>query len=211
MTSTCKIVEFRRLFANARSALVLPVPEYQLNQMILATQTAFSRSPSLVWEFYYYRREIAHFALAEAEKRFHVITQNVDGLHRRAETKNLIEMHGNLFMVRCTSCSLIEENNSSPIYVDNKDDIDEKDLPCRRKCQSLLRPHIVWFGEQIWDDIGTSSVVYPAAGYASILSERNIPVVEINIETTPSASIANYHFHGPAAQILPQLLLTNQK
>ncbi|UJR38633.1 hypothetical protein I4U23_031298 [Adineta vaga] len=269
-TTGAKIVEFRRLIANARSVLVLTgagisaesgVPTFrgagglwrQYRATDLATPTAFSRSPSLVWEFYHYRREIvrtkepnkAHFALAEAEKRFekegkrfHVITQNVDGLHRRAGTKNLIEMHGNLFMVRCTSCSFIEENNSSPICeslrnressdVDNKDDIDEKDLPRCRKCHGLLRPHIVWFGEQIWSDvlqkiekeiqlcdlflvIGTSSVVYPAAGYASVFAERNIPVVEINIETTPSTSIATYHFHGPAAQILPQLLSTNSK
>jgi len=109
---------------------------------------------------------------------------------------------------------------------ENGPEIDEKDLPRCRKCQSLLRPHIVWFGEQIWDDVllniekeiqlcdlflvvcflflssilfifkykkvGTSSVVYPAAGYASILSQKNIPVVEVNIETTPSTSIAKY-------------------
>ncbi|CAF0950157.1 unnamed protein product [Adineta steineri] len=266
-TTSGKIAEFRRLLANARSVLVLTgagvsaesgVPTFrgsgglwrQYRATDLATLTAFNRSPSLVWEFYHYRREVvrtkqpnkAHIALAEAEKRFekegkrfNVITQNVDGLHRKAGSKNLIEMHGNLFVVRCTSCNFIEENTSSPICEslrnrglpdENGPEIDEKDLPHCRKCRSLLRPHIVWFGEQIWNDVlekiekeiqlcdlflvvGTSSVVYPAAGYASLLSERSILVAEINIETTPSTSIANYHFHGPAAQILPQLLSTN--
>lgn len=109
---------------------------------------------------------------------------------------------------------------------ENGPEIDEKDLPRCSRCQSLLRPHIVWFGEQIENEIlekidkeielcdlflviGTSSVVYPAAGYAAILAQRNVPVVELNIETTPSTSIATYHFNGPAAQILPQLLSTN--
>ncbi|CAF0871010.1 unnamed protein product [Rotaria sp. Silwood1] len=266
-TTTGKITEFRQLLSRAHSVLVLTgagisaesgVPTFrgagglwrQYRATDLATATAFSRSPSLVWEFYHYRRELvrtkqpnkAHIALAQAErnfekqgKRFNVVTQNVDGLHRRAGTKNLIEMHGNLFMVRCTLCGFIEENNSSPICEslrnrglsdENGPDIDEKDLPRCRKCKSLARPHIVWFGEHIWDDVlekiekeiqlcdlflvvGTSSVVYPAAGYASILAQKNVPIAEVNIETTPSTSIATYHFHGPAAQLLPQLLLSN--
>ncbi|CAF2943746.1 unnamed protein product [Rotaria sp. Silwood2] len=286
-TTTGKIAEFRRLLSRAHSVLVLTgagisaesgIPTFrgagglwrQYRATDLATATAFSRSPSLVWEFYHYRRELvrtkqpnkAHIALAEAEanfekkgKRFNVITQNVDGLHRRAGTKNLIEMHGhlhytyifvkhnyffyinsgNLFMVQCTSCGFIEENNSSPICEslrnrglpdENGPDIDENDLPRCRKCKCLVRPHIVWFGERIWDDVletiekeiqlcdlflvvGTSSVVYPAAGYASILAQKNIPIAEVNVETTPSTSIATYHFHGPAAQLLPQLLLSN--
>jgi len=138
-------------------------------------------------------------------------------------------------MVRCTSCGFIEENNSSPICEslrnrgspdENGSEIPEKDLPRCNRCKSLLRPHIVWFGELIWDDVlqkiekeielcdlflvvGTSSVVYPAAGYASVLADKNVPVIEVNIETTASTSIATYHFHGPAAQILPQLLSTN--
>ncbi|CAF3829823.1 unnamed protein product [Rotaria magnacalcarata] len=254
-TTTGKIAEFRRLLSRAHSVLVLTgagisaesgVPTFrgaagvwrQFRATDLATPSAFARSPSLVWEFYHY----PHIALAEAEKRFekegkrfNVITQNVDGLHRRAGTQNLIEMHGNLFMVRRTSCEFIEENNGSPICEafanrrsadENSPEIDEKDLPHCRKCKSLLRPHIVWFGEHIWNDVtekvekeiqlcdlflvvGTSSVVYPAAGYASILAERNIPIAEINIETTPSTSIATYHFHGPAAQLIPQLLSVN--
>lgn len=146
-TTTGKMIEFHRLFRASRSVLVLTgagisaesgVPTFrgqgglwrQFKSTDLATPTAFNRSPSLVWEFYHYRRELvrtkqpnkAHFALAEAEqkfeklgRRFNVITQNVDGLHRTAGTKNLIEMHGNLFFVRCTKCSFVQENNSSPI------------------------------------------------------------------------------------------------
>ncbi|CAF4529503.1 unnamed protein product [Rotaria sp. Silwood2] len=115
-------------------------------------------------------------------------------------------------MVECTSCQFIEENDARPICEllrnraspdGNPSEIDEKDLPRCTKRRSLVRSHIVWFGEHIWDDalekiqkeiqlcdlfivIGTSSVVYPAAGYASILAEKNIPIAEVNIETTPS-------------------------
>ncbi|CAF2120581.1 unnamed protein product [Rotaria magnacalcarata] len=234
-TTTGKIAEFRRLLSRAHSVLVLTGAGISAESGVPTFRGAAG-----VWR--QFRATVSHIALAEAEKRFekegkrfNVITQNVDGLHRRAGTQNLIEMHGNLFMVRRTSCEFIEENNGSPICEafanrrsadENSPEIDEKDLPHCRKCKSLLRPHIVWFGEHIWNDVtekvekeiqlcdlflvvGTSSVVYPAAGYASILAERNIPIAEINIETTPSTSIATYHFHGPAAQLIPQLLSVN--
>ncbi|UJR35861.1 hypothetical protein I4U23_028605 [Adineta vaga] len=126
-------------------------------------------------------------------------------------------------MVRRTSCLLVGENNLSPICESLRNrrlieiiqykiiiricmfNKDETDLSRCHKCQSLLRPHI----------IGTSCVVYPAAGYASILADRNVPVVKINIEITTSIATFiflfysfhfSHHFHGPAAQILPQLL-----
>ncbi|XP_034516204.1 NAD-dependent protein deacylase sirtuin-5, mitochondrial isoform X9 [Ailuropoda melanoleuca] len=96
----------------------------------LATPQAFARNPSLVWEFYHYRREVmlskepnpGHLAIAECEARLHgqgrrvtVITQNIDELHRRAGTKNLLEIHGSLFKTRCTSCGIVAENYKSPI------------------------------------------------------------------------------------------------
>ncbi|CAF5000272.1 unnamed protein product [Rotaria sp. Silwood1] len=197
----------------------------------LATPSAFARSPSLVWEFYHYRRELmrtkepnkAHLALAEAEKRFEeegkhffILTQNIDGLHRRAGSRNLLEIHGNLFTTRCTSCGFIEENNDSPICEalrnrglpnENGPEIALKDLPSCRQCQSLVRPHVVWFEESLWPDVlkkideeiaqcdlflvvGTSAIVYPAAAYAMIVATRGIPVAEVNIEKTPSTSIS---------------------
>ncbi|CAF1191619.1 unnamed protein product, partial [Didymodactylos carnosus] len=147
----------------------------------LATPQAFHKNPSLVWEFYHYRRELvqtkhpnpAHYALVEAEKRFKsegkhfcLITQNVDGLHHRAGSENLLEMHGNLFYVRCTNekCQKIEENHDSPICDALKDkgapnpdtksaEIPVEKLPRCKHCSSLLRPHIVWFGEALWPDV----------------------------------------------------------
>ncbi|CAH2105477.1 unnamed protein product [Euphydryas editha] len=142
----------------------------------LATPEAFRSSPSLVWEFYHYRREVAkqaqpnagHIAIANFEKKYGeekrvtVITQNVDGLHARAGTKNLIELHGNLFKTRCTKCKEILVNTDSPICaaLANRgapdanvvgSDIPVKSLPhCRKtNCNGLLRPHIIWFGESL--------------------------------------------------------------
>ncbi|XP_020017989.1 NAD-dependent protein deacylase sirtuin-5, mitochondrial isoform X5 [Castor canadensis] len=96
----------------------------------LATPQAFARNPSRVWEFYHYRREVlhskepnpAHLAIAECEARLRtqgrrvvVITQNIDELHRKAGTKNLLEIHGTLFKTQCTSCGVVAENYKSPI------------------------------------------------------------------------------------------------
>jgi len=149
------------------------------NAQDLATPGAFLANPSLVWEFYSYRRDLvlskkpnpAHFALAKAEERLAaegrrlvVITQNIDELHRDAGTKNLLELHGTLFHTRCTKCGHISENRSSPIspalagkgspdedVVDAR--IPEQELPLCSKCAGLLRPHVVWFGESLDPDI----------------------------------------------------------
>ncbi|CAF1451623.1 unnamed protein product [Adineta steineri] len=259
-----EFTEFRELFAKARSVLVLTgagisaesgVPTFRgsggfwrtYQATDLATPEAFERSPSLVWEFYQYRRELmrtkepnkGHFALAEAEKRFEseekrfvLVTQNIDGLHRRAGSQNLIEMHGRLFTTRCTSCGFTEDNYDSPICEALRNrglpdqtglEIPIKDLPSCRQCQSLVRPNVVWFGEALDRDIvkkideeiakcdlflviGTSAVVYPAAAYASWIARRGVPVAEINIESTPSTSVSTFHFEGPSGELLPILL-----
>ncbi|KAK3920462.1 NAD-dependent protein deacylase [Frankliniella fusca] len=142
----------------------------------LATPTAFKRDPSLVWEFYHYRREVvmasspnkAHNALAEAERRltaegrqFNIITQNVDGLHARAGSLNVVELHGSLMKTRCLKCGEVRVNNDSPICEalrgrglpkiegPSPPAIPSEELPrCQKaSCKGLLRPHIVWFGE----------------------------------------------------------------
>jgi len=140
----------------------------------LATPEAFASNPSLVWEFYSYRRETvltknaneAHIALAEAEKRLAnegkrlvVITQNIDELHRKAGSDNVIELHGTLFKTQCTKCGHIADNRDSPIVPALKDKgspdpaaldsrIPINDLPHCKKCfVGLLRPYVVWFGE----------------------------------------------------------------
>ncbi|KAL4706920.1 hypothetical protein ACJJTC_012379 [Scirpophaga incertulas] len=216
----------------------------------LASPGAFKDSPSLVWEFYHYRRVVAakaqpnagHLAVAKyeakhtPEKTVSVITQNVDGLHSRAGTKNLLELHGNLYKTRCTKCKEVLDNTDNPICeaLANRgapdvnivgSDIPVKDLPhCKNnKCKGLLRPHIVWFGENLQPEvlekageamdkcdvclvIGTSSVVYPAAIYAPQAAARGAIVAEFNLEPTPGTPNFHYYFEGPCGTTLPKAL-----
>lgn len=190
----------------------------------LATPEAFARDPQLVWEWYDWRRELiaskrpnpAHEAVVELERRipeFWLITQNVDGLHRAAGSRKLSEIHGNIWTVRCTVCGRVEENREVPIRI----------LPSCRRCHGLLRPHIVWFGESLAADdlarcasalrscevllvIGTSGVVYPAAGFASAAKEAGAFVAEVNLETTPQSGALDLSLQGRAKEIVPLLL-----
>lgn len=190
----------------------------------LATPEAFERSPRLVWEWYNWRRELiatkqpnpAHHAVAELERRypqFWLITQNVDGLHRAAGSRKLSEIHGNIWMVRCTACRRVVENRAVPIQI----------LPTCSSCQKLLRPHIVWFGESLAEEdlqrsyaalqssdlcliIGTSGIVYPAAGFASVAKEAGAFVVEINLDTTPQSDLVDLSLQGRAKDLVPLLL-----
>lgn len=190
----------------------------------LATPEAFRRDPELVWEWYNMRREkiapllpnMAHKALASLEGKtqdFTLITQNVDGLHEMAGSKNILELHGNIWKVRCTGCGIVSENHDLPIGIP----------PRCRECVGLLRPHIVWFGEMLSTDIineayaalercevllvvGTSGVVQPAASMASVARQRGAYVVEVNIEVTPNSHLVDETVTGKAAEILPVLL-----
>lgn len=190
----------------------------------LATPEAFERDPRLVWEWYNWRRELiatkqpnpAHYAVVELEKRyeqFWLITQNVDGLHRTAGSRKLSEVHGNIWMVRCTACRRVVENRDVPIQI----------LPACPDCHNLLRPHIVWFGESLAEEdlqrsyatlhssdvcliIGTSGVVYPAAGFASIAKAAGAFVVEINLGTTPQTDLVDLSVQGRAKDVVPLLL-----
>jgi NAD-dependent deacetylase len=191
----------------------------------LATPNAFERDPRLVWEWYNWRRELiaskrpnpAHEAVAELERRcpqFWLITQNVDGLHRAAGSRKISEIHGNIWMVRCTACRSVAENRDVPIAL----------LPSCRRCGGLLRPHIVWFGESLDAGdlarcasvlrscdvllvIGTSGVVYPAAGFASSAKDAGAFVVEINLDPTPQSELVDVSLQGRAKDIVPLLLL----
>ncbi|MBH0189291.1 MAG: NAD-dependent deacylase [Nitrospira sp.] len=190
----------------------------------LATPEAFERDPRLVWEWYNWRRELiatkkpnpAHTAIAELERRceqFWLITQNVDGLHRMAGSQRLSEIHGNIWMVRCTGCGQVTENRDVPIRI----------LPACKDCRNLLRPHIVWFGESLAEQdlqrsytalqasdlclvIGTSGVVYPAAGFASIAKEAGAFVAEINLDRTSQSDLIDLSLQGRAKDIVPLLL-----
>ena len=189
----------------------------------LATPEAFERDPRLVWEWYNWRRELiatkqpndAHKAIAELERRcpdFWLITQNVDGLHQEAGSRKLSEIHGNLWTVRCTACGMITNNRDVPIAI----------LPSCARCGSLLRPHIVWFGESLFTDdldccsraltrcdvllvIGTSGIVYPAAGFTSVAKEAGAFVAEINPDSTPQSSLVDVSLQGRAKDLVPLL------
>ena len=191
----------------------------------LATPEAFERDPKLVWEWYNWRRELiatkspnpAHVTLVKLEQRWTdrmwLITQNVDGLHRTAGSQRLSEIHGNIWKVRCTDCGSIAENREVPLPT----------LPACRLCHALLRPHIVWFGESLWEEdlrrcdqairgcnlllvIGTSGVVYPAAGFASVAKNAGALVIEINLESTPHSDLVDLSLQGRAKDLVPLLL-----
>lgn len=194
------------------------------NVMDLATPEAFARDPAIVWEFYNWRRTLisglpfnsGHKALAELESkilRFTLITQNVDGLHLKAGSKNLLEIHGNLWKVRCTVCrkiSLDLSPNMGP-------------SPRCQECGGLLRPDVVWFGEsldggllsravqaarscQVMLVVGTSSVVQPAASLALEAKEAGAVVAEINLEETPNSAMMDFCLLAKSGEILPKLL-----
>ena len=189
----------------------------------LATPEAFRRNPGLVWEWYASRREKAgsvepnpgHYALAEIERRvrsFTLVTQNVDGLHQRAGSRNVIELHGNITRVKCfTEGTLVSSWHE-----------DEVPPKCPA-CGDYLRPDVVWFNEALPDgafetaetkarlcdlffSIGTSSVVYPAALLPEIAFRANAMVVEINPDDTPLTPLARFSLRGNSGVILPELL-----
>jgi len=197
----------------------------------LATPEAFRRDPKLVWDFYRWRmRKIlearpnpAHYALAELERMRvlkAVITQNVDDLHREAGTRNLVELHGNIFRVRCTSCHYRENlKESGRVH----EFVESEDLPKCPRCGSLLRPDVVWFGEALPREaleeafrlaekadavlvVGTSGVVYPAAYIPYIVKERGGRVIEVNVEKSGITPIADVFLRGKAGEILPKLV-----
>lgn len=190
----------------------------------LATPQAFERDPELVWEFYAMRRlksdqvkpNPGHYALAEMGKHvshFDLITQNVDGLHQKAGSDNVIELHGNITRVRCSrGCGVYTE------WVDQPGKI-----PVCPNCAAKLRPDVVWFGEmlpeeqlkaavdaaatcQVFFSIGTSALVQPAASLAFMAKDNNATLVEVNLEKTPLTPYADYFLQGKSGQCLPELV-----
>lgn len=189
----------------------------------LATPDAFARDPQLVWEWYNWRRSIlatvqpnpGHCAISDFEQRFSqltLITQNVDGLHQQAGSKSVLEIHGNIWKLRCTVCRYEWVDQTVPLS-----------LPPLCECGSLARPGVVWFGEplpaRIWADaeraarscdvllvIGTSAVVYPAAGLVDVAQSVSAKVIEVNLESTPLSDSVDCVLTGPAGRILPELV-----
>jgi len=182
----------------------------------LATPRAFERDPKLVWEWYEWRRGLirdakpnaAHEAVARLSDAV-VVTQNVDNLHARAGSRDIVELHGNIFRVRCT-----REDRTHIRYEPFAE------VPPLCGCGALLRPDVVWFGETLpspevtravaamqWADlllvIGTSGVVYPAAGFVSYYKGLS---VEINPETSGVSSACTYAIAERAAVATPPLI-----
>lgn len=190
----------------------------------LATPEAFMKNPDLVWEWYKWRINLVkstepnpgHYTLKEFENffdEFYTITQNVDNLHQKAGSKNVIELHGNLLRARCTKCGQI----FTDFY------FEKGKLPTCPECGGLLRPDVVWFGEMLPIDalrksfeiartsefffvVGTSAVVYPAAQLPFEAKDSGALVIEINIERTPVSAIADFSFRTPAGEVLPKIL-----
>lgn len=192
----------------------------------VATPEAFAHDPALVWRFYHLRRaavakvrpNAGHFALAALEDRLGsdqltLATQNIDALHKAAGSRRVLELHGRLSRVRCTGCDYLADRPGEEL----------PELPRCLKCGELLRPDVVWFHEmlphRVWREaeeaaeacdvflvVGTSAIVYPAAGLIQTARRGGAPVIEFNLEATPASSIADVSLFGPSGELLPELL-----
>jgi NAD-dependent deacetylase len=190
----------------------------------LATPDAFARNPALVWEWYAWRREKiaacrpnrAHEVIASWTMRnphCRVVTQNVDDLHVRAGTSNLVRLHGSLWDLSCWSrCA-----ESPATWRDERVPLPEA-IPTCPHCHGLARPAVVWFGEALDPDdvaaaseatacdvfltIGTSAVVYPAAAFLHEARLHGAFTVEINLEATSASSTVDVSIRGPAEEVL---------
>ncbi len=190
----------------------------------LATVDAFMANPELVLSWYQHRRDIidniepnpGHHALARMENyfdEFSLITQNVDGLHRQAGSQNIYELHGNILNNKCFECGR---------KIGRVDFKEGDELP-RCECGGRVRPDVVWFGEMLPVDIhrmaekktaqcdlffsiGTSAIVYPAAGLPMTAKNMGAYLVEINVERTMLSAYADEVLPGPSGEILPKLI-----
>jgi NAD-dependent deacetylase len=190
----------------------------------LATAEAFRLNPQLVWDWYAWRRGLvagavpnaAHLALARLEGLVPVltlVTQNVDGLHQRAGSVDVVELHGNLHRSKC----FVED-----VVIAEVPETDERPPRCPR-CGAHLRPDVVWFGEalppraleraqavasecDLFLSIGTSGAVFPAAQLPLTARQAGATVVEVNRDPTPLTRVASFSLRGPAGGILPALV-----
>jgi NAD-dependent deacetylase len=190
----------------------------------VASPAGFQRDPALVFEFYNVRRKkirqsqpnAAHLALARLEREFPgtvtIVTQNIDDLHERAGSRNVIHMHGEALKARCRDC-----RNISPC----ENTLDETNQCPACQVVGRLRPHIVWFGEMplfmdeiylalskanLFVAIGTSGQVYPAAGFAEAASSHGIRTIEVNPDSTQISPHFDERLRGPAGQKVTELV-----
>lgn len=198
----------------------------QYDPMKLASISGFYEDPKLVWEFYKSRQELiyncspnlGHFSIANFEKTkksSYILTQNIDGLHERAGSNNIVELHGNILKIKCTKCNFKDKLNER---------LEDDSLPPMCKiCKNVLRPSIILFGEpldpQVWEQaeqtsnncdvmfiIGTSLNVGPV-NQLPIYAKRNGAIlVEVNPDPTIFTDLMDYSIQGSATAILPTLL-----
>ena len=195
--------------------------------MQLATINAFFDDPKLVWEWYEERRKnilnsqpnTGHTAIAQLEKYKEVVvlTQNIDGLHQRAGSTNVLELHGSIIRIKCTVCNFKDEITTS-----------FEDLPPRCSCGSILRPDVVWFGESLPQDVwhraiiharscdvmiiaGTSLVVSPANSLPVYAKQNNSLLIEVNPEETVMSSEMDISFKATSAKALPDIIRIFEK
>ncbi len=190
----------------------------------LASMNAFMKNPGMVWEWYAHRKKImsgiapnpGHHALVRMENlapSFAVITQNIDNLHRRAGSRRIYELHGNIERNYCMKCGTPYGSEFA---------VADSGLPLCNACGGLVRPDVVWFGEMLpedaWDasvrasegadlfmSVGTSAAVYPAASLPLIAKRSGAFILEINPEPTPLTAQADEFLQGPSGVILPLL------
>ncbi len=188
----------------------------------LATFEAFDANPELVWEWYQFRRDIinkikpnlGHYAIAEMAglyENLHLVTQNVDNLHRVAGSENIIELHGNIKRNRCVDCGDVNYNEEF------------EQFPPKCECGGRLRPDVVWFGEMlppgvierafkvsrscdILFTVGTSGIVQPAASLPSAAKQHGAFVVEVNIEPTELTFVCDEHIRGKSGEVFPLII-----
>ena len=188
----------------------------------LASPRGFYADPVKVWRFYEERRRNlanvkpnpAHRVLAGWQERFPryaVVTQNVDGLHQAAGARGVLELHGSIWRVRCLGCGREREERTVPL---------PRVPPLCSKCGAMERPGVVWFGEflpevvmaaafaaiegcEVLVVVGTSAVVYPAAGFVEVAATAGAKVIEVNPEASSMAHFADVALRGPAGELLP--------
>ena len=188
------------------------------------TPEMLEHQPELSWRMYDELRQRAHGAQPNAGHcalgelasccQLTLATQNIDGLHQRAGSPDVLELHGTLWRVRCDRCNTVEENHAVPL----------PDIPPHcATCGALLRPDIVLYSEALPAEpfaraqraaeqcelmlvIGTSAIVYPAAALPTIAQEHGAMIIEINPRETPLTSTAGLALRAPAARVLPQLV-----
>ncbi len=202
----------------------------KFNPMELASIDGFMSNPQRVWEWYQYRREIinkaqpnpGHYALAEFEKifpQFALITQNVDRLHQRAGSSNVIELHGNIIENHCFICKAEYHGET---------DLPDSQVPQCPICGGMIRPSVVWFGEMlppkaldlaeesamecdVFFSIGTSAEVYPAANLPYIAKRSGAVLVEVNPNPTVLSAFVDFRIPFSSAISLPQIVVLLKK